>query len=99
MVSVRASVEPPLVGGFLTHCGWNSTIESICSGVPMLRWPFFPEHSTNCRCIWNEWEIGSEIDSNVKREEVEKLVDFCTNSLSFPLVEKNFWSSDLELYV
>ncbi|KAG5110704.1 hypothetical protein JHK82_039927 [Glycine max] len=30
---------------------------------------------TNCRYIYNEWEIGIEIDTNVKREEVEKLVN------------------------
>jgi UDP:flavonoid glycosyltransferase YjiC (YdhE family) len=65
----------PSVGGFLTHCGWNSTTESICAGVPMLCWPFFADQPTNCRFICNELEIGIEIDTNVKREEVEKLVN------------------------
>jgi len=41
----------------------------------MLCWPFFADQPTNCRCICNEWEIGNEIDTNVKREEVEKLVN------------------------
>ncbi|KAL7245643.1 hypothetical protein ACSBR2_000887 [Camellia fascicularis] len=64
----------PSVGGFLTHCGWNSTLESICSGVPMLCWPFFAEQQTNCWLCCKEWGIGMEINSDVKREEVESLI-------------------------
>ncbi|KAB1206861.1 UDP-glycosyltransferase 85A2 [Morella rubra] len=62
------------IGGFLTHSGWNSTLEAVCGGVPMISWPFFAEQQTNCRYCCTEWGIGMEIDNNVKRDEVEKLV-------------------------
>ncbi|CAL2249023.1 unnamed protein product [Prunus armeniaca] len=67
-------LNDPSVGGFLTHGGWNSTIESLCAGVPMLCWPFFADQQTNCYYACNEWGIGLEINNDVKRDQVEKLV-------------------------
>ncbi|TQE11467.1 hypothetical protein C1H46_002842 [Malus baccata] len=64
----------PSIGGFLTHCGWNSTLESICEGVPLICWPFFAEQQTNCFYLCNKWGFGMEIDTQVERDKVEKLV-------------------------
>lgn len=64
----------PAIGGFLTHCGWNSTLESLCGGVSMICWPFFAEQPTNCKFCCDEWGVGMEIGGDVKREEVEAVV-------------------------
>jgi hypothetical protein len=64
----------PSTGGFITHCGWGSTIESISSGVPMLCCPFLGDQQTNCRYTCNEWGIGMEIDNDINRENVKTLV-------------------------
>ncbi|KAH7835725.1 hypothetical protein Vadar_029219 [Vaccinium darrowii] len=59
---------------FVTHCGWNSTIESLSAGVPMICLPFLGDQPMNCKCICTEWAVGMEIGVDVKRDEVEKVV-------------------------
>ncbi|XP_004289310.1 PREDICTED: UDP-glycosyltransferase 85A2-like [Fragaria vesca subsp. vesca] len=60
--------------GYIASCGWNSTIETISEGVPVICWPFFAEQQTNCRFACSEWGIGMEVNNDVKRHEIEELV-------------------------
>ncbi|MCO5560320.1 hypothetical protein L7F22_013932 [Adiantum nelumboides] len=51
----------PSVGGFFTHGGWNSTLEAITAGVPMLGWPYFSDQPMDCTCIQEGWKIGLKL--------------------------------------
>ncbi|XP_048538151.1 7-deoxyloganetin glucosyltransferase-like [Triticum urartu] len=64
----------PAIGVFLTHSGWNSTMDSMCGGVPVISWPFFSDQLTNCRYQCNEWGVGMEIDRNVQRNAATGLI-------------------------
>ncbi|RLM64880.1 cytokinin-O-glucosyltransferase 2 [Panicum miliaceum] len=70
----EAVLRHEAVGVFLTHSGWNSTLESLCAGVPMLSWPFFAEQQTNCRYKRTEWGVGMEIGGEVRRDELADII-------------------------
>ncbi|KAL7136683.1 hypothetical protein ABFS83_10G046200 [Erythranthe nasuta] len=54
----NAVISSPAIGGFLTHCGWNSILESIWCGVPMICYPFFADQPTNRKLVVDDWKIG-----------------------------------------
>ncbi|KAK9289820.1 hypothetical protein L1049_007980 [Liquidambar formosana] len=46
----------------MTHCGWNSVMESVVAGVPMITWPLFAEQFYNENFVLNRLRIGVGID-------------------------------------
>ncbi|KAJ6818072.1 anthocyanidin 5,3-O-glucosyltransferase-like [Iris pallida] len=49
------------VGGFVSHCGWNSTLEAVCSGVPILGWPLYAEQRMNRVSLVEEAKVAVAI--------------------------------------
>ncbi|KDP31802.1 hypothetical protein JCGZ_12263 [Jatropha curcas] len=73
---ILAHVE---VGGFLTHCGWNSSLESITNGVPMIAWPLYAEQKLNAALLAEELRVAVRPKTNptegiIGREEIEMMV-------------------------
>lgn len=67
------------VGGFVTHCGWNSVLEAVCAGVPMVGWPLYAEQKLNRLFLVEEMKLALRMDESteggfVKAAEIEKRV-------------------------
>ncbi|TYG73156.1 hypothetical protein ES288_D04G078200v1 [Gossypium darwinii] len=62
------------VGGFWTHSGWNSTLESISEGVLMICHPCFGDQRVNARYVSDVWRIGVHLESKVDRFEIANVV-------------------------
>lgn len=68
------------IGGFVSHCGWNSILESLWFGVPILTWPIYAEQQLSAFKMVKELELGVELRVDyrigskdvVMAEEIEK---------------------------
>ncbi|KAI3695701.1 hypothetical protein L1987_78700 [Smallanthus sonchifolius] len=56
-----AVLSHPSVGGFVSHCGWNSTLESVWCGVPIAAWPLYAEQQLNAFEVVVELGMAAEI--------------------------------------
>ncbi|KAK4340213.1 hypothetical protein RND71_041675 [Anisodus tanguticus] len=71
------------VGAFVTHCGWNSTLEGISAGLPMVTWPVFAEQFYNEKLVTEVMRTGAGVGSvqwkrsaseGVKKEAIAKAI-------------------------
>ncbi|KAH7572957.1 hypothetical protein JRO89_XS03G0041900 [Xanthoceras sorbifolium] len=75
------------VGCFVTHCGWNSTLESLVAGVPVVSCPQFSDQMMNAKMVEEIWGTGirgrvvNDIEEGiVKREEIKRCVEIVMGS-------------------
>ncbi|MBA0774045.1 hypothetical protein Gotri_009285 [Gossypium trilobum] len=54
-------LSKPAIGGFITHCGWSSTLEGIIAGLPLITWPMSNEQFYNEKLIVQVVKIGVKI--------------------------------------
>lgn len=80
----------PSVACFMSHCGWNSTMEGVSNGIPFLCWPYFADQFFNTTYICEYWKTGVGLNKDdagiVTREEIKSKVEYL---LSNNLVKDN----------
>jgi len=66
------------IGCFVTHCGWNSTMEALGAGVPMVAVPQWSDQPTNAKFVEDVWCVGvrarRDPEGVVRREELERCI-------------------------
>jgi hypothetical protein len=80
-VDQREILGHSCIRGFLSHCGWNSVLESLVAGVPLAAWPIEFEQPMNAKFVVDELGIGIRVHSSdgtigglVKSEEIARVV-------------------------
>ncbi|XP_065856757.1 zeatin O-glucosyltransferase-like [Euphorbia lathyris] len=71
------------IGGFMSHCGWNSCMESISMGVPIAAWPMHSDQPRNSVLITECLKIGVVVRDWERRDEIVtgKMIQTCVQRL------------------
>ncbi|XVF46190.1 hypothetical protein PTKIN_Ptkin03bG0007400 [Pterospermum kingtungense] len=89
------------IGGFLTHCGWNSTLEAIYAGIPLLTFPLIFDQAPNSKKIVDDWKIGWRVKEEQNDETLVKrhrIAEIIRNFMDLENIEgKNMRKSAREL--
>ena len=56
------------VGGFVSHCGWNSLLESVWYGVPVATWPIYAEQQINAFQMVKDLGLATEIKIDYNKD-------------------------------
>nr|GMD65837.1 crocetin glucosyltransferase, chloroplastic-like [Ipomoea batatas] len=72
-------LQHPSIGCFLTHCGWNSTIESLVFGMPVVACPLWSDQCCNAKLVQDVWKTGARVKANedgiVEARELKRCIE------------------------
>ncbi|KAK4566231.1 hypothetical protein RGQ29_002461 [Quercus rubra] len=69
------------VGCFVTHCGWNSTLEALSLGVPMVTMPQWTDQTTNSKFVMDVWKVGIRVKVDDKGMVTREEIELCINEV------------------
>ena len=82
------------IGGFVTHCGWNSVLEAVTCGVPMAAWPLYAEQRMNSVVLVEDMKLATPIEKVSSSSISEELVSAEELEKRVEEVEKRFEGQD-----
>ncbi|XP_042054252.1 UDP-glycosyltransferase 86A1-like [Salvia splendens] len=85
------TLSNPAIGGFLTHSGWNSTLESMWCGVPMICYPIGFDQPCSSKLVVSDWKIGIHLceGGSLDRENVALKIQSFMNGGDLERLKQN----------
>nr|ACM09993.3 UDP-glycosyltransferase BMGT1 [Bacopa monnieri] len=85
----------PAVACFMTHCGWNSTLEAISCGVPLVTMAQWVDQQPNAKCVEDLWKVGVRIkgpeNGTFEREEIARCIQQVIGGDNADELRANAW--------